>query len=227
MMRVVHPGSRGKKGTGSRIRNSVWHQQPVREKIILKQIMVTANSPTKFRKVGDSQDKGGHNRTRTVTWSTLSPHSLSQWVCGSLLCDRIRTFFRWIRIWKNPFGSGSEQLPIRNEFEKKNLLLQAGKIHDFSTKCTVKMFKIKHSLEGIVRTFEFGGVTILIISGLINWRPGNFFNKTNGQIPEEDLPRMVKFRLRTCRNLKRGFDETSSLKPSSGDKRFRLVVSRD
>jgi hypothetical protein len=28
-------------------------------------------------------------------------------------------------------------------------------------------------------------------------------------------------------NLRRGFDETRSLKPSSGDKRFQLVVSRN
>jgi hypothetical protein len=28
-------------------------------------------------------------------------------------------------------------------------------------------------------------------------------------------------------NLQRGFDEASSLKSSSGDKRFRLVVSRN
>jgi hypothetical protein len=33
---------------------------------------------------------------------------------------------------------------------------------------------------------------------------------------------MAKFRLTSSRNLKRGYDETSSLKPSSRDKRFRL-----
>jgi hypothetical protein len=64
----------------------------------------------------------------------------------------------------------------------------------------------------------------------------------NPTIPEDDLPRLAKSRLTTSRNWpglgtsitviwchrqvnlqshKGGFDETSSLKPSSGDKRFR------
>ncbi len=48
-----------------------------------------------------------------------------------------------------------------------------------------------------------------------------------GQISEDDLPRLTKSRLTTSRNLKRGIDETNSLKPSSGDERIRLVVSRN
>jgi hypothetical protein len=38
----------------------------------------------------------------------------------------------------------------------------------------------------------------------------------NGQIPEDDLPKLVKSRLATSRNVKRGFDE-----------RFLLVVSHN
>ncbi len=45
--------------------------------------------------------------------------------------------------------------------------------------------------------------------------------------PGDDLPRFAKSRHRTSRNLERGFDETGSLKPSSGDERSRLVVSRN
>ncbi len=64
----------------------------------------------------------------------------------------------------------------------------------------------------------------------------------NGQIPEDDLPRLARSRHMTSRNwpgsrksitviwchrqvnllnLKRGFNESSSLKPSTGDERFR------
>jgi hypothetical protein len=49
----------------------------------------------------------------------------------------------------------------------------------------------------------------------------------NGQIPADDILRLAKSWLRTSRNLKRRFDETSSLKPSSRDKRCLLVVSQN
>jgi hypothetical protein len=70
----------------------------------------------------------------------------------------------------------------------------------------------------------------------------------NGQIPEDDLNRLAKVRLTPSRNWKgpgtsltviwchrqvnllnliKGFDEMSSLKPSSEDKGFWLVVRRN
>ncbi len=49
----------------------------------------------------------------------------------------------------------------------------------------------------------------------------------NDQILEDDLPRLAKSRLTTSWNLKRGFDETISLKPSSRDERFKLVIGRN
>jgi hypothetical protein len=48
-----------------------------------------------------------------------------------------------------------------------------------------------------------------------------------GQISKDDLPRLAKSQLTTSRNLNTGFDETSSLKPSSGVEQFRLVVAID
>ncbi len=145
-------------------------------------------------------------------------------------------------------------------------------------------------LKGIVRPFEFGGVTRLIWSNITNWQVFlYYFNDTisrekqkiidrglgisglalsnqsklpaffsprqvnlkishrllrmaksrkmiylpkmaksrkmkNGQIPEDDLPRLAKSRLMRSRNLKRGSDETKAL---FRDVRFRLVVSRN
>jgi hypothetical protein len=39
----------------------------------------------------------------------------------------------------------------------------------------------------------------------------------NDKIPEDDLPRLDKYRLTPSPNLKKGFDKTSSLKLFSGD----------
>ncbi len=50
----------------------------------------------------------------------------------------------------------------------------------------------------------------------------------NGQIPEDDLQRLAKSRLMTSWNLESGFDDTSRLKPYSGDEwLFQLGVSRN
>ncbi len=49
----------------------------------------------------------------------------------------------------------------------------------------------------------------------------------NGQIPTDDFIKLFRSRLATSRNLKGGFDETSSLKPSIGDERFQLVISQN
>jgi hypothetical protein len=59
------------------------------------------------------------------------------------------------------------------------------------------------------------------------WPNPGRWNTKNGQIPEDDLLRLAKSRRTTSRNLKRGFYETSSLKPSSGNDQFQLVVSRN
>ncbi len=96
-----------------------------------------ANSPTKFRKVGDSQGKGGPNRTSTEQFDNLEhiESTLTQSVLWLLIWSDPK-LFRFIRIRKSSFGSESEQLPILNEFEEK-LPLRAGKIHDFLIKCTI------------------------------------------------------------------------------------------
>ncbi len=128
--------------------------------------------------------------------------------------------------------------------------LRGGLFHNVNQKKTVFTWE-RRNLKGIVRSFEFGGVTRLIRSGIINWRPGNFlfilmikshersikpftvdfwdgfvqskwltsiFQSTesqfknqanlrrwltstkNGQIPEDDLPRMAKSRKMTYRD---------------------------
>ncbi len=79
------------------------------------------------------------------------------------------------------------------------------------------------------------------------WNRGRWLTE-NSEITEDDLPGPSQFRIMTSRNrpgpgksssvvwwprkvillnMKSGFDETSWLKSSSGDKRFRLVVSRN
>ncbi len=50
-----------------------------------------------------------------------------------------------------------------------------------------------------------------------NWPNPRRWLHENGQIPEDDLPRLAKFWLAASQNLKRGYDETSSLNPSHGD----------
>ncbi len=59
-------------------------------------------------------------------------------------------------------------------------------------------------------------------SGKMTYRERQMAKK----IQEDDLPRLAQFLLLTSRNFKSGFDWTESLKPSSRDKRFQLVVSR-
>jgi hypothetical protein len=84
---------------------------------------VTANSQTKFRKVGDSQDKGGPNWSQPHQYMYSNLEHIESTLTQSVLWLLIwwdPKLFRLIRIRKSSFGFGSEQLPILNEFEEKN-----------------------------------------------------------------------------------------------------------